>query len=124
GFYAYPQADEGDQPETVKLETRGNVAIAWLTNGQVNPISPDVIRDLGTVWGRVQDAGVRALVVASGSPVVFSAGADIKAFTQMDEASGAELVNTAHALFRELGGGSVPTIAAVNSLAFGGGCEL
>src|SRR4051795_1439052 len=124
GFYAYPQPDEGDQAETVKLETRGNVAIAWLANGQVNPISPDVIRDLGAVWEKVSSSGVRALVVASGSPVVFSAGADIKAFTQMDEASGKELVDSAHGLLREMGTSDVVTIAAVNSLAFGGGCEL
>jgi enoyl-CoA hydratase/3-hydroxyacyl-CoA dehydrogenase len=124
GFYAYPQPDDGDQAETVKLETRGDVAIAWLANGQVNPISPDVIRDLGTVWGKVRDGGVRALVIASGSPVVFSAGADIKAFTQMDEASGKELVDSAHGLLREIETSDVVTIAAVNSLAFGGGCEL
>ncbi len=124
GFYAYPQPDEGDQPETVKLETRGDVAIAWLANGQVNPISPDVIRDLGTVWDRVKSSGVRAMVVASSSPVVFSAGADIKAFTQMDEQAGAELISSGHALLRDLGRANVATIAAVNSLAFGGGCEL
>src|SRR4051795_4957920 len=124
GFYAYPQADEGDQAETVKLETRGDVAIAWLANGQVNSISPDVIRDLGTVWGKVKGSGVRAMVIASSSPVVFSAGADIKAFTQMDETSGKELVDSAHALLRELETSDVATIAAVNSLAFGGGCEL
>ncbi len=124
GFYAYPQADDGEQAETVKLETRGDVAIAWLANGQVNSISPDVVRDLKTVWEKAKAANARALVVASSSPVVFSAGADIKAFTQMDEATGRELIETAHALFRELGKGSIPTIAAVNSLAFGGGCEL
>ena len=124
GFYAYPQPDDGDQADTVKLETRGDVAIAWLANGQVNPISPDVIRDLGTVWDRVKSSGARAMVVASSSPVVFSAGADIKAFTQMDEQSGAELINSGHALLRDFAQSSVVTIAAVNSLAFGGGCEL
>ena len=125
GFYAYPQPDEGEQAETVKLETREDgVAIAWLANGQVNSISPDVIRDLTAVWGRVREAGVRALVIASGSPVVFSAGADIKAFTQMDEATGRELIESAHATFREMGREDVVTIAAVNSLAFGGGCEI
>jgi enoyl-CoA hydratase/3-hydroxyacyl-CoA dehydrogenase len=124
GFYAYPQPDEGEQAETVKLETRGDVAIAWLANGQVNPISPDVIRDLATVWERVTSSGIRAMVVASGSPVVFSAGADIKAFTQMDEQAGAELIDAGHALLRDLGRSTVATIAAVNSLAFGGGCEL
>jgi len=124
GFYAYPQPDEGDQAETVKLETRGDVAIAWLANGQVNSISPSVIADLAAVWERAKAAGARAVVIASASPVVFSAGADIKAFTQMDETSGAELIEKAHALFLELGKGEIPTIAAVNSLAFGGGCEL
>ncbi|MEA2390417.1 MAG: enoyl-CoA hydratase / 3-hydroxyacyl-CoA dehydrogenase [Solirubrobacteraceae bacterium] len=125
GFYAYPRPDEGDQTDTVKLETRGPVAIAWLANGQVNSISPQVIKDLGTVWEGLKSRGeVHALVIASGSPVVFSAGADIKAFTQMDESSGAELINSGHALLRDLGRARIATIAAVNSLAFGGGCEL
>jgi enoyl-CoA hydratase/3-hydroxyacyl-CoA dehydrogenase len=124
GFYAYPQPDAGDQAETVKLETRGNVAIAWLANGQVNSISPDVVRDLTAVWEKVKASGARALVVASASPVVFSAGADIKAFTQMDEATGRELIESAHRTFRELETEGIVTIAAVNALAFGGGCEL
>ena len=125
GFYPYPQPDEGEQPGTVKLETRGKVAIAWLTNAPMNAVSPDVIRDLRTVWDRVKAAdGVGAMVVASSVPVVFSAGADIKAFTSMDEAGGRELVESGHALLRELGTERVATVAAVNSIAFGGGCEL
>ena len=125
GFYAYPQADEGEQTETVKLETRGEIAIAWLANPPMNAISPQVIKDLGVVWEKVTSEGkVAALVVASSNPVVFSAGADIKAFTKMDEAGGKELIDSGHALLREMGRNRVSTIAAVNSLAFGGGCEL
>jgi enoyl-CoA hydratase / 3-hydroxyacyl-CoA dehydrogenase len=125
GFYPYPQPDEGDQTDTVKLETRGDVAIAWLANPPMNAISPQVIKDLGTVWEKVTSGGeIRALVIASSIPVVFSAGADIKAFTQMDEKSGAELIHGGHDLLRNLGLNRVSTIAAVNSLAFGGGCEL
>jgi enoyl-CoA hydratase/3-hydroxyacyl-CoA dehydrogenase len=125
GFYPYPQPDEGEQADTVKLETRGDVAIAWLANAPMNAISPDVIRDLGAVWERVKSSGeVGAMVIASSIPVVFSAGADIKAFTQMDEAGGEELLHSAHALLRDFGQDSVATIAAVNSIAFGGGCEL
>jgi enoyl-CoA hydratase / 3-hydroxyacyl-CoA dehydrogenase len=126
GFYPYPQPDEGDQAETVKLETRGDVAIAWLANAPMNAVSPDVIRDLGTVWERVKASGeVGAMVIASSVPIVFSAGADIKAFTQMDaQLGGEELIHTAHALLRDFGQARVATIAAVNALAFGGGCEV
>ena len=125
GFYAYPQADEGDQTDTVKLDTRGDVAIAWLANGMMNAVSPQVVKDLGTVWEKVKGSGeIGAMVIASANPLVFSAGADIKAFTQMDEAAGEELIHSGHALLRDLGQSRVSTVAAVNSLAFGGGCEL
>jgi enoyl-CoA hydratase/3-hydroxyacyl-CoA dehydrogenase len=125
GFYAYPQPDAEQPAEVVKLETRPDgVAIAWLANGQMNSISPQVVSDLQKVWSKVKDSDVRALVIASSNPFLYCAGADIKAFTTMDESSGAELINGAHALFRELGSDGIVTIAAVNGLAFGGGCEL
>ena len=131
GFYAYPQPDAEQPAEAIKLETRADgVAIAWLANGQMNSISPQVIEDLGKVWAHVKSGGsgsgtpVHALVIASSNPFLFSAGADIKAFTAMDEAAGEQLIHTAHALFRELGSEGIATIAAVNGLAFGGGCEL
>ncbi|HEX7298831.1 MAG TPA: 3-hydroxyacyl-CoA dehydrogenase NAD-binding domain-containing protein [Solirubrobacteraceae bacterium] len=124
GFYPYAQPDDEQPGELVKLETRGEVAIAWLANGQMNAIAPQVMADLGAVWEKVKAADVRALVIASSNPLLFSAGADIKAFTDMDEAGGRELADAAHALMRDLGRAGVATIAAVNGLAFGGGCEL
>jgi enoyl-CoA hydratase / 3-hydroxyacyl-CoA dehydrogenase len=124
GFYPYARPDVEQPGEVVKLETRGDVAVAWLANGQMNAIAPQVIEDLAAVWEKVKDADVRALVIASSNPLLFSAGADIKAFTQMDEAGGHALAASAHALMRDLGSAGVATIAAVNGLAFGGGCEL
>ncbi len=125
GFYPYPQPDAEQPAELIKLETRsGGVAIAWLANGQVNSISPQLVADLAAVWKHVKQAGVRALVIASSNPMLFSAGADIREFTKMDEAGGAQLIDSGHALFVELGRDQVATIAAVNGLAFGGGCEL
>ncbi len=70
------------------------------------------------------DDSLHALVIASANPMLYCAGADIKAFTQMDEAGGRELLDTGHALMRAFGSTSTVTIAAVNALAFGGGCEL
>jgi enoyl-CoA hydratase / 3-hydroxyacyl-CoA dehydrogenase len=50
GFYAYPQGDAEQPAEVIKLETRADgVAIAWLANGQMNSISPQVVEDLSKV---------------------------------------------------------------------------
>jgi enoyl-CoA hydratase/3-hydroxyacyl-CoA dehydrogenase len=124
GFYPYPNFDAEQPGEVVKLESRGDIAIAWLANPPMNSISPQVIGDLGKVWAKVKESGVRALVLASSNPLLFCAGADIKAFTQMDEVGGKELLDAAHGLFREFELSNVVTIAAVNGLAFGGGCEI
>src|ERR1700760_485701 len=125
GFYAQPQPDAEQPAEVIKLETREDgVAIAWLANGQMNSISPQVAGDLAKVWAQAKQSGVRALVIASSNPMLYSAGADIKAFTTMDAAAGEKLIHETHALFKELGTDGIATIAAVNGLAFGGGCEL
>ena len=93
GFYAYPQPDAEQPAEVIKLETREDgVAIAWLANGQMNSISPQVAGDLALVWAKVKDSGVRALVIASSNPFLYSAGADIKAFTTMDASAGETLI--------------------------------
>ena len=60
---------------------------------------------------------------ASANHDLFCAGADIKAFAAMDEAAQA-LVDDMHALFRSMERSRIVTIAAVNALALGGGCEL
>jgi enoyl-CoA hydratase/3-hydroxyacyl-CoA dehydrogenase len=127
GFYAYPQPD-AEQPAgdeaVIKLETRGDVAIAWLANGQMNSISPTFVDHLRKVYDHVAASDARSLVIASSNPLLFSAGADLKAFTQMDAAGGKELLDATHALLRGLETGDVVTIAAVNGMALGGGCEL
>ena len=68
--------------------------------------------------------GARAMVLASANPALFCAGADIKAFTQWDAESGRAHLERIHALGREWERSPITTIAAVNGLAFGGGCEI
>ena len=125
GFFPYPRPDPGYDDGPVKLETRDRVAIAWLDRPPANSIAPEVVEALGAVWARVSsEPEIRALVIASANPMLFCAGADIKAFTTMDEAGGRQLLDRMHALLREMERSDVVTIAAVNAIAFGGGCEL
>jgi enoyl-CoA hydratase / 3-hydroxyacyl-CoA dehydrogenase len=123
GFFPYPQPDQGDQRETVLLETRGDIAIAWLNRPPANPLSPQAVRDLIDLWKSV-DGKARALILASSNIFTFSAGADIKEFGKSDAAEGAQLVEDAHRFMRGMEQSSTATIAAVNSIAFGGGCEI
>ncbi|HEV3128259.1 MAG TPA: enoyl-CoA hydratase-related protein [Solirubrobacteraceae bacterium] len=125
GFFCYPQPDPGHDEGPVKLQTRGPVAIAWLDRPPANSISPEVVRALQGTWEAVRSrAEVRVLIFASASPMLFCAGADIKAFTRMDEAGGKELLDAMHGLLLEFERSSIVTIAAVNAAAYGGGNEL
>ena len=125
GFFPYAKPDAGWEDSPVKLETRGETAIAWLDRPPANSIAPEVVEALARAWDEVSGGGrVRSLVFASANPMLFCAGADIKAFTTMDEAGGRELLERMHGLLREMERARVVTIAAVNAVAFGGGCEL
>ena len=124
GFYPYPQPDEGYESAPVKLDTRGEIAILWLDNPPANSLAPHVIEALEKAWRSIEGGGVKAMIIASPNPALFCAGADIKAFTSLDEAGGRELLNRAHELFRDWEKSRIMTIAAVNGLAFGGGCEI
>jgi enoyl-CoA hydratase/3-hydroxyacyl-CoA dehydrogenase len=128
GFFAYAQPDSSgfEQGEAVKLETRdGGVAIAWMDRPPANSLSPQVIGELTRLWEHVDaDASLRVLVICSANPMLWCAGADIKAFTKLDASSGAAMLNDAHTLLRSMERSSTLTIAAVNAVAYGGGCEL
>jgi enoyl-CoA hydratase/3-hydroxyacyl-CoA dehydrogenase len=124
GFFIYPRPDPGEQRETVLLETRNDIAIAWLNRPPANPLSPQAVRDLIDLWKAVESK-VRVLVLASSNIFTFSAGADIKEFTKMTpDTAGADLLAEAHRFMRAMEQSSTVTVAAVNSIAFGGGCEL
>jgi enoyl-CoA hydratase/3-hydroxyacyl-CoA dehydrogenase len=125
GFFPYPRPDSGWEESPVKLETRDELAIVWLSRPPANSISPEVVAALRNAWDAVVASGsIRAVVFASANPMLFCAGADIKAFTKMDATAGAQLLEQMHGLLRDMERSSVATVAAVNALAFGGGCEL
>ena len=108
----------------MKLDRRGDdIAVLWLDNPPANSLSPQVIEALEAAWKQL-DGTVRAVIIASPNPALFCAGADIKAFTKMDATGGADLLHRGHALLRSFEQSRTMTIAAVNGMALGGGCEL
>src|SRR4051812_36966718 len=124
GFYPYPQVEPGYETALVKLDVRGDVAVVWLDNPPANSLAPAVVAGVRAAWDDLLARGCRAMVLASPNPALFCAGADIKAFTKWDEASGRAHLEEIHALGREWERSPVTTIAAVNGMALGGGCEI
>ncbi len=125
GFYPHAHPEPGWEDSPVKLERIDRTAIAWLDRPPANSISPEVVQALRRLWDEVNRSdNIRALVIASANPMLFCAGADIKSFTKLDAEGGRELTDQVHGLLRDMERSSIATIAAVNAIAFGGGCEL
>ena len=109
----------------VLLERKGATALLTLNRPDVlNALSADLLSALrDTVRSLEGDAGVRA-VVLTGAGRAFAAGADIAEMRQMTPLEGERFSRLGHEAFAALEALPVPTIAAVNGFALGGGCEL
>ena len=59
GFFPYPRPDPGWEDGPVKLETRGEIAIAWLDRPPANSISPEVVQALRKLWDQITTARAR-----------------------------------------------------------------
>ena len=70
-----------------------------------------------------QDNDLRALIITGAGSRGFCAGADLKERREYSEEKVAKFVHGIGALMAEVGKLPMPTIAAINGHAFGGGCE-
>ncbi|MFM2241145.1 MAG: hypothetical protein RJA69_2519, partial [Pseudomonadota bacterium] len=113
--------------ETIVLEQRSAVAVVTLNRPQsLNAINLQMRRELQEVMGALRrDAAVGAVVLTAAGDKAFSAGMDLREFSQV-------LAQTPLPELRrfrwETGEGIAdfdkPIIAAINGLAIGGGVEL
>ncbi len=93
---------------------------------KVNTLGKGMIAEFeGLLAEAERDASVRAIVVRSGKPDSFIAGADIKDFTRIRSAEEGEALSRAgHAIFDRIEGCRVPVVAAIHGACLGGGTEL
>jgi 3-hydroxyacyl-CoA dehydrogenase/enoyl-CoA hydratase/3-hydroxybutyryl-CoA epimerase len=99
-----------------------------LPGEKVNKLSTDVVGELAEVLLRLaRESRIRGLLVRSGKPDVFVAGADVKEFAALADAPDdavRTMVERVQALFEQLAHLPYPTVAAINGVCLGGGTEL
>ena len=68
-----------------------------------------------------REARIRGLLIRSGKPDVFIAGADVKEFAQVEPEDARTAVERVQALFEQLANLPYPTVAAIDGACLGGG---
>ena len=116
--------------DPILLETSGGIALVTLNRpDKLNALNYALIDRLMAVLDIIEtDAAVRAVILTGAGERAFSAGADIHEFSgsvrQGRDTAIREFVRRGQAMTARLEAFRKPVIAAVNGLAFGGGCEI
>lgn len=112
------------------LDVRGPLATIVINRpGKLNALNAEVIDRIQELLDFAEsEANIRAVVLTGAGERAFSAGADIHELREtlrggVDVAM-RDFVRRGQALTRRIESFGKPVIAAVNGLAFGGGCEL
>lgn len=108
---------------TTTLEA-GIVQISLNRPQQLNALSHDLLQQLSHLFHEIKhDASVRAILL-TGEGKAFCAGADIKQLATLSGPAGLAFARFGQSVFRQLELLGKPSLAAIQGMAFGGGCEL
>lgn len=110
----------------LKVEDR-NDGISVLTISApktLNALNSTILREIDDYVSNIDLSRVKSLVITGDGEKSFVAGADISEMVHLGEKEGFELSKLGAGAFRKLEQLPIPTVAAVNGFALGGGCEL
>lgn len=108
---------------------REESGLAWVTldraGESANALSAEVLAEFREILDQFDLSPPKGLIIRSGKPAGFIAGADIQEFSQLDSAEkGRALIARGWDLFNRLAAVPYPTLALVRGHCLGGGLEL
>ena len=111
---------------TVKLEIQNKIAEITIARPKaLNALNTQVLDDLSSILNDLEtNKDLRCLIITGEGEKAFVAGADIKEIKSLDSDSARKFSKKGHQVFRRLEVLPIPSIAAVNGFALGGGLEL
>jgi enoyl-CoA hydratase len=112
--------------ENILWRVEGGIGIATVNRpAALNALDSRTVGELSRLLDAVaEDRGVRALVLTGAGDRAFVAGADIGEMSRLTAMEARRFAEAGQRAFAQLEALSIPTIAAVNGFALGGGCEL
>jgi len=112
--------------ENISLEIQGNVAVLTVNRPQaLNALNKQVLEELDRALTEISNSPIaRVLVITGKGPKAFIAGADIAAMEKMNPDEAREFSKLGKSVLSRIENLPIPTIAAVNGYALGGGNEL
>src|SRR3712207_2214022 len=119
-----PQMSREGSPVLTEL-LDGGIAKVVLNNPPLNVVTVRMSeRLLETMKGLESDESVRAVVITGDGHKAFCAGADIKEFPSVRDRVVEKKLARENEAFGAIESLSKPVVAAIEGLAFGGGCEV
>jgi enoyl-CoA hydratase/carnithine racemase len=114
-----------NEESSVALLFAGNVAEVALRGGPLNLVDNALLRSFnGALTDVAERADVRCLIVHGGDARAFCAGSDIKEFEHLHENASERKILFEDMVLRNLARMPMPTIAAIDGPALGGGLEI
>ncbi|MBD0253418.1 MAG: enoyl-CoA hydratase/isomerase family protein [Rubrobacter sp.] len=109
----------------VRVESDDGVAVLTVDRQEkLNALDGQVVEEIGQALLELESEGPRVIIVTGAGERAFIAGADIRAMSAMDPIEAKRFSEIGHAAMALLDRSPIPTIAAVNGYALGGGCEV
>jgi enoyl-CoA hydratase len=109
----------------VKYDEEGVVGILTIDRQEaLNALNGEVLMELAGAIARIEEKKELRALIITGAGRSFVAGADIAAMGPMNMTEGRDWGRLGASVFRRIELLEIPTIAAVNGFALGGGCEL